>query len=308
MAGVMKTTLALVPLAALALAACGSSDTKQQPAKHSRGGTLTVLWSGDVDSIDPGITYYSGGYMVSGVTQRTPIAYKPGETAAVADLASALPRVSPDGKTVTVRLRAGVRFSPPVKREVVAADVKYAIERGFYRTVNNPYAPAYFGDVEGATPGAMPGTRISGISTPDEHTVVFKLRRPTGGTLAAALVLPLAAPVPREYALKFDREKVSEYGTHQVATGPYMVDAYEPGTKIVLVRNPSWSAKTDYRPAYLDRIEMPQGNDDSSLASRKVLTASHMLTGDFTLPPAMLKEAVTKYPSQLQLIDSGDGR
>ena len=98
------------------------------------------------------------------------------------------------------------------------------------------------------------------------HTVVFKLRRSTGGTLAAALVLPLAAPVPREYALKFDREKVSEYGTQQVATGPYMVGTYEPGTKIVLVRNPSWSASTDYRPAYLDRIEMPQGNGDATLA------------------------------------------
>ena len=122
------------------------------------------------------------------------------------------PTVSADGKTVTVKLRDGVRFSPPVKREVTSADVKYAIERGFFGSVNNPYAPAYFGDVVGAKLGAKPGTTISGISTPDAHTVVFKLRRPTGGTLAAALVLPLAAPVPREYALPLDRAKVSEYG------------------------------------------------------------------------------------------------
>jgi peptide/nickel transport system substrate-binding protein len=259
------------------------------------GSRLTIRqerpWSGDVDSIDPGITYYSGGYMVAGVTQRTPIAYRPGKTAAVADLATTLPQVSADGKTVTLELRSGVRYSPPVEREVVAADVKYAIERGFFRTVNNPYAPAYFGDIEGVEVGAAPGTRIAGIETPDAHTVVFKLRRSTGGTLAAALVLPLAAPVPREYALKFDREKVTEYGTHQVAIGPYMVGTYEPGTKIALVRNPSWDAKTDFRPAYLDRIEMPQGNDDAALASTRVLTGSHMVTGDFMLPPAVLKEA-----------------
>ena len=92
---------------------------------------------------------------------------------------------------------------------------------------------------------------------------MFKLRRPTGGTLAAALVLPLAAPVPREYALPLDRAKVSGYGAKQVATGPYMVGSYEPGKNITLVRNPSWNAKTDFRPAYLDRIEMPQGNDDA---------------------------------------------
>ncbi|HWK28752.1 MAG TPA: ABC transporter substrate-binding protein [Solirubrobacter sp.] len=302
-------TVASVSLAAFALAACGSTDTKTASTPHAkRGGTLTVPWSGDVDSIDPGITYYSGGYMVAGVTQRTPISYIPGKSEAQPDLATALPEVSADARTVTLKLRSGVRFSPPVAREAVAADVKYAIERGFFKTVNNPYAPAYFGDVVGAKPGVAAGTRIRGITTPDEHTVVFQLRRPTGGTLAAALVLPLAAPVPRDYALPLDREKVSGYGLKQVATGPYMVDEYKPGTTITLVRNPSWDAATDYRPAYLDRIEMPQGNEDAGLAARQVLTGSHMVSGDWLIPPAALKEAMTKYPKQLQLVDSGGGR
>src|SRR5262249_17539514 len=156
--------------------------------------------------------------MVASVTQRTPIAYEPGSDSPRPDLATAAPTVSADGKTVTVELRSGVHFSPPVKREITSADLKYAIERGFFSTVNNPYAGAYFGDINGA-PGApaKPGTRISGITTPDAHTVVFKLREATGGTLAAALVLPLAAPVPREYALPFDRTaKGTTYGMHQV--------------------------------------------------------------------------------------------
>src|SRR4051794_38356271 len=103
----MRKTVVSVSLAALALAACGSTDTKTPVASHQRGGTLTVPWSGDVDSIDPGITYYSGGYMVAGVTQRTPIAYEPGRAAARPDLATALPEVSADGKTVTVKLMVG---------------------------------------------------------------------------------------------------------------------------------------------------------------------------------------------------------
>src|SRR3954453_5487208 len=202
-------TLSLAAVTAVALTACGAKKDDQttpgSTAAAKRGGTLTVLWSGDVDSIDPGQTYYSGGYLVANVTQRTPMAYEPGRASARPDLAVAAPTVSADGRTVTVRLRSGVHFSPPVKREVVAADIKYAIERGFFKTVNNPYAPAYFGDIVGAAPGARPGARISGITTPDAHTVVFKLRRPTGGTLAAALVLPLAAPVPRDYALSLDQ-------------------------------------------------------------------------------------------------------
>src|SRR4051812_1479290 len=304
-------SLISVSLAAVLLAAgCGGAQhtTTADKAPAKRGGTLKVLWSGDVDSIDPGVTYYSGGYLVTNVTQRTPIAYEPGRADARPDLATALPTVSADGKTVTVHLRSDVHFSPPVNRAVTAADLKYAIERGFFSSVNNPYAGAYFGDVLGAKPGAQPGTRIPGIITPDAHTVVFKLRRPTGGTLAAALVLPLAAPVPRDYALPLDREKTSGYGAKQVATGPYMVGTYKPGTDITLVRNPSWRAATDFRSAYLDRVVMPQGNDDPTIASRKVLEGSGMVTGDFLLPPAVLKQAMTKRPSQLQLIDSGGGR
>ncbi len=303
-----KTKL-LVPVsaAALLLAGCGATQPTEDTAAQS-GGTLTVPWSGDVDSIDPGQTYYSGGYMVANVTQRTPMAYEPGRVDARPDLAVEAPRVSADGKTVTVKLRSGVHFSPPVKREVTSADVKYAIERGFFASVNNPYAPAYFGDVLGAKLGAKPGTTISGIATPDARTVEFRLRRPTGGTLAAALVLPLAAPVPREYALPLDRAKVSEYGVKQVATGPYMVGEYKPGKNITLVRNPSWNAKADFRPAYLDRVEMPQGNDDAIVASRRILAGSHMASGDYMIPPAVLKQAFTRTPEQLKMVDSGGGR
>ena len=80
----LKHILIPASLAALLIAGCGggnaSDDVAKTPAK--RGGTLTVPWSGDVDSIDPGQTYYSGGYMVANVTQRTPMAYEPGRVAA----------------------------------------------------------------------------------------------------------------------------------------------------------------------------------------------------------------------------------
>src|SRR3954471_5229249 len=130
----LNRTLVVATMAALSLSACGAAtDTRTGAA--AAGGTLTVPWTGDVDSIDPGVTYDSGGYMVANVTQRTPIAYEPGRADARPDLATAAPAVSADGRTVTVHLRGGVHFSAPVKREVVAADLKYAIERGFYRTV-----------------------------------------------------------------------------------------------------------------------------------------------------------------------------
>jgi peptide/nickel transport system substrate-binding protein len=310
-------------LAGAVLSGCGGgSDSERaadsRPAQEGKeGGKLTMLWTDDVDNIDPGITYYQMGYMVSYATQRPLYSWKPddGETP-VPDLAEAEPQISEDGKTVTVKIRDGVRFSPPVDREVTSEDVKYAIERGFFSTVANGYAGAYFGDLVGAEPGAKPGTEIKGIRTPDDRTIVFKLSRGTGGVLAGALALPLSAPVPEEYAAKFDKDNPSLYGQHQVATGPYMISSdaagkaigYEAGRRIHLVRNPNWDKSTDYKPAYLDEIEMPQGNDDTTVASRRVVEGEGLLTGDFSPPPNVLATVVKRQKDQLELVPAGSAR
>ena len=178
--------------------------------------------------------------------------YKPEDAVnAVPDLAEAEPEISEDGKTVTVKIKPGVKFSPPVDREVTSKDVKYAIERGFFNTVNNGYAGAYFGDLEGAKVGAKPGAKISGIKTPDDQTIVFNLTKGTGGVVAGALALPLSAPVPEEYAAKFDAENPSDVRPEPGGDGPYMIEndasgkaiGYQAGRRIHLVRNPNWDAE-----------------------------------------------------------------
>ena len=163
---------------------------------------------------------------------------------------------------------------------MTSKDVKYAIERGFFKRSTTATRP-YFGDIDGAKAGVKPGTEIKGIETPDDHTVVFKLsKRDRRRSLAAgALALPLLGAVPKEYAAKFDQENPSTYGEYQVATGPYMIEndaagkaiGYQPGKRIHLVRNPNWDKSTDYKPAYLDEIDNLEGNDDPDVASRQIL-------------------------------------
>src|SRR5262245_40742244 len=162
--------LGLAGLAAIGLLALTSSAAGAAPsaARAQRGGTITVLSAGDVDHIDPGQAYYSFSYEIAYATQRPLLAFRPSSVNAVPDLAAAAPTVSKDGRTVTVHIRKGVRFSPPVNREVTSADVKYAIERGFSSSVANGYVSAYFGDVAGAPanpPSKVPSIR--GIETPN---------------------------------------------------------------------------------------------------------------------------------------------
>ena len=162
--------------------------------------------------------------MVVYPTQRTLYSFKPQDSAKpVPDLAESDPVISADKKTVTVKIRPGVKFSPPVNREVTSKDVKYAFERFFSVNVGGQY-PAYFSSIEGAPSEPTKGVKpISGIATPDDNTIEFHLKEAAGVPVAAALVMPISAPVPEEYAKKFDAKNPSTYNTHVVATGPYMV-------------------------------------------------------------------------------------
>jgi peptide/nickel transport system substrate-binding protein len=293
------------------LGACGGDS-------DMAGGTLKVLSAGDVDSVDPGIAYTQFGYMVSYATQRPLYSWPPNETdKPTPDLAEGDPNVTNGDRTVTVKIKDGVRFSPPVDREVVAGDVKYAIERGATPNVANGYIGTYFNSLQGFDQLASGrASAIKGIQTPDDHTVVFQLVEPIGVlAVAEALSLPLTAPVPKEYARKFDRREVSTYGQHQVATGPYMIQndasgkstGYKPGQRITLVRNPAWNPDTDYRDARADRIEIDEGNDPT-VATRQILSGRGMIGSDFSPPPAMLKQALNTRREQIELAPSGGNR
>ena len=105
----------------------------------------------DFEHIDPGQSYYNIDYEAIYATQRPLFSYKPNTFATPSpDMASEPAQISEGGKTITVHIRKGVHFSPPVNREVTSADVAYAIERGANANVANPYWEAYFGSLVGA--------------------------------------------------------------------------------------------------------------------------------------------------------------
>jgi peptide/nickel transport system substrate-binding protein len=294
----------------------GSSGSTLKPAisgagenltNGKKGGTLNVLQHEDFQHLDPGQSYFSLDYEIIYPTNRPLYQFSPASTTKVEpDLATGLPAVSDGGKTITVHIRSGVRFSPPVNRAVTSADVAYAIERGANPNVVNPYFVPYFGIIKGAS--TAKGGPISGIQTPNPTTIVFHLTRPDSTFFLGVLSEPLTAPIPKEFAAPLDAKKPTEYGVKfLVSTGPYMFKAdktgniqgsgYQPGKSAILVRNPNWDPKTDFRPAYLDQININIGGD-SNVIGRQVLTGSHMVQND---PPAgpIVKLAYQKYYNQL---------
>jgi peptide/nickel transport system substrate-binding protein len=311
-------------VAALALAACGGSSSNNNssagggaPANVSgladvgtsssqqKGGTLNVVSAEGWEHLDPGQSYFQIDYLAVYATQRPLYSFTPDSPRqAVPDLAAGPPQISSDGKTVTVKIKPNVKWSPPLSRTVTSDDVKYAFERDFNPNVPNGYAGSYY-PIVGADKSK--GGPISGITTPDTTTIVFHLTSNFGATFAQALSLPGSAAVPRSLASSMDKKNPTTYDsdpTKQAFDGPYMYQSYSSGRSLTLVRNPNWDAKTDFRPAYADKIVWKAGGDANVLA-RQTLASPNLLMADG--PPApVLKTAYQTKKSQLSIATLGD--
>jgi len=333
----MRKLWRLLPLAAIAVlalvaAGCGGGgggggstggNAENSNTSGKAGGTITINDSaGSIDSLDPGYWYYQTDYEEIGMpTQRMLYGWKPDDTSPRPDIAQGLPQVSNGGKTLTIKIKSGIRYSAPLQSQTVkAADIKYAMERCFAAPVGNGYAFSYYSDIKGAP--SKPSAHvedISGIQAPDATTLVLQLKNPVGVLATGnALGLPCTIPVPQNYAAKYDKGNQSTYGQHQVFTGPYMVQGagsgtipksgYQPAKLLVLVRNPSWDKSTDFKPAYFNKIIIHNGSDPT-VAARQVLAGQSMISGDAAVPPpAVLKDLLTTKKSQAVIAPSGGNR
>src|SRR5262245_15112037 len=115
----------------------GSTNPGGTPVK---GGTLNMLGTGDVDYMDPNVSYYTVGYLNLRMWARQLLTYPaiPGQTTvAEPDLATETPTtanggISSDDLTYNLKIRTVVMWDTTPPREVTAADAV----RGLNRTCN----------------------------------------------------------------------------------------------------------------------------------------------------------------------------
>ena len=284
--GKRRQSLRLVGLAlalALVAAACGGGDDDgggggNQQAAPERGGVLRTGISdfGFTNGFDPTGEYVAVAIDLLGAMGRTLMATKhiadaPGNEI-FPDLASAPPEISSDGLKYTFKLKSGVKWAPPLNRDVTSKDVAYAFQRINTAPLVAQYGFYYFGTIKGMDGKAKsPDQKIEGIETPDDSTITFNLERPTGDFLQR-LVLPATSPIPEEVGKCF--KKAGDYGRYVMSSGPYMfqgsdkldisscdamkpISGFDPSKKITLVRNPNYDQATDnLRSNFVDGITM----------------------------------------------------
>ncbi len=241
MSRVLSTALTATALVALSIGAL---------AQPKQGGQMVVTYKDDISTFDPAIGYdWQNWSMIKSLFDGL-MDYKPGTTELIPDLAESY-EISEDGLVYTFKLRKGVKFHNG--RELKSADVKYSIERSVNPETQSP-GQGFFWQIKGFEDMTSGGAKtLSGITTPDDHTVVIELSQPDA-TFLQIVAINFAFAVPREEVEKHGQD----FGRNPVGTGAYKMTEWTLGQRVVFERN------ADYFRAgspYLDKIIFEVGQE-----------------------------------------------
>jgi peptide/nickel transport system substrate-binding protein len=233
--------LLAIPVAALLVASCSSvgSDASSGGGKRSEdvgaatgnvknGGTLTIAMSAEPDFLDPTFagSLYSR-YVFNSMCEKL---YDLDPSARVVpQLAASMPTTSSDGKTVTIKLRSGIKFADGTALN--SAAVKTTLERD----LTNPKSAR----VTELGP-------IASVDATDPTTVTIHLKSPFAPLTAALSDRSGMIMSPKQLAAKGD-----DFGNAPVCVGPFKFAKRVPQNSIDLVKDPNYYAANK---VHLDRI------------------------------------------------------
>ncbi len=266
--------------ATTAMLAVASAGLMSPPARAdempNQGGSIIVTYKDDMATLDPAIGYdWQNWSMINSITSRL-VDYKPGTTELEPSLAQSY-TISPDGLTYTFKLDPKAKFTNG--RRVVAADVKFSIERAVNPKTQGP-GGGFFHSIVGTdkmADGSAP--TISGIDAVDDGTVKFTLSQPDA-TFLNVLALNFASVVPKEAV----EAEGADFGKKPVGSGAFMLKEWVAGQRLVFVRNPDY-----FRPRpHLDQYTVEIGQEPL-VAILRLQKGETDIAGD-GIPPAKYLE------------------
>jgi oligopeptide transport system substrate-binding protein len=286
----------------LAIPAMGAADhlTAAHQA-HAAGGTLTVAYSVDAATFDPGQSInppdngittgalFSGLYRINVKGQLVP------------DIAQGFPTVTKNQTVFTIQLKHGVMFNGVgyTPREVKAQDVAYTLERTLNPKLKPGVSPFQGNDTVIAGADAYVAGKaknVSGIKVLDPYTIRITLSRPS-----AAFTYALATTgnfiVPSDAIAKVGD---ANFGSHPVGTGPFMLQQWVKGQKAVLVKNPLYFVKGL---PYLDGITF-QFNVGKQLEVQRWQAGAIDAIGDSSDLPPVTAQGITNDPTTAKYVEA----
>jgi peptide/nickel transport system substrate-binding protein len=286
----------------IAVIAASASSGATQANKTSKGKTFPnfrIAYDTGIDFLDPGLSYTVQGAGIMWNVYLPLIGYKhvngPGSATLVPYLAKSLPSVTNGGKTYTLVLRKGLKYSngTPVK----ASDFRYTIERDY--KIDSP-GVGFYSNIIGADQfGKTKKGHITGIVANDKTGQITIHLQAVQGDFENILALQFSEIVPTGTPAK------DQSLTPIPSTGPYMIQSYKPNKQMIGVRNPQWpnNAKTGIG------ANVPSGNPDKmtiDIIGDPGVALTRTLNGqddyDFQQPPPdRLSQLQSKYSGQVKV-------
>jgi peptide/nickel transport system substrate-binding protein len=249
-------------LTAVALAGCGSSSSGDSssitiakggangatpPGGKVQGGTAHFNLSSDTDFVDPALAYYQISWQFEYATCAKLVNYPDRGAGAGSQLqpevASALPKVSADGKTYTFTIRDGFKFSPPSNAPVTAKTFAFVIDRVLNPKMQSPGAQ-FISDIAGAEAVQNGKAKSPSGVVVNGNELTIRLTKKAPDFLSR-ISMPFFCAIPETTPIE------SNGVTTVPAAGPYYVASWTPKRQLILKRNPNY---TGDRPHNLDRI------------------------------------------------------
>jgi len=278
----LSATVAVVGTSMLVFAAFAGAAASKQNLKVAKGGTLRLNMSAtDVDFTDPSLAYGTISWQIEFATALKLYNYpdkpKPLGGKIQPEGAAGFPVISKDGKTYSITVRSGYKFSDG--KPVTAKNYAFAINRALSKTMQSP-AAAFIdttnnaGNQTGGIVGAnavLTGAKntASGVVVKG-NKLVIKLLQPDGGMLAK-LGMPFFQAL--ETNLAVDPKGVSAYPS----AGPYYIASRDIGRQITVKRNKFYKGP---RPANADEMDITVNtNLDQSLLQVKANQVDYDMGG-----------------------------
>jgi peptide/nickel transport system substrate-binding protein len=284
----VQAALAILGVAAMALglASCGSGSSGKE------GGTLHGTYAEFPDALDPALARTVEGWTALYDTYLPLLTYAHANgqagSKAVPALAESLPKISADGKTYTLTLRKGLKYSDgtPVK----ASDFAASVERMFKL---NSGGSTFYTNIVGAEKFAETKSGgIPGIETNDKTgQIAIHLTQPRS-TFTNELAMMYVAVLPADTPAK------NLTADPPPATGPYEIVKAEPGRGWSYDRNPQWEkANANLIPevpsGHLDKIDIKVVSNPSTQVNEVERGSSDWMQA--TIPSDLYNSVKEKY-------------
>ena len=309
--------IATLATVGLVLTACSGTVTPTTGASTTSaltpvaGGTLNMLGVGDVDYMDPNLSYYTGGALNLRMWSRNLYANPAIEGknfSTVPDMATEIPSttnggISADGLTYTIKIKPGIKWNTSPARAVTAADMVRGVMRMCNPALPFGGTPDFIALIAGyqtfcdgfakvkptapAMAAYMNATALPGVVATDDSTITFKLTHPAA-FFTDMLTMPAFAGAPVEYNQYLPGSP--ELAQHTISDGPYKVDSYVATKSITYSRNPAWVAATDtVRKAYVDKMVVNETQTQDSVQQQlQTNTPSADMAWDTFPPPSQV--------------------